>query len=76
MVEMSLVLPIMLAVTCIFTLGIALNGDLVMTDAVSIGARYLAVGRSQMTDPCPTTVTAIERATPHLKPQLSPSTWS
>ena len=74
-VEFALVLPILLLiVTGIFTFGIAFHDYLELTDAVSIGARQLAIGRSACmgtgcpttTDPCAATVAIIENAAPFL----------
>jgi Flp pilus assembly protein TadG len=69
LVEMAMVLPILLLmVTGIFSFGITLNNYLELTDAVSIGARYLALQAGQTLDPCATAVTKIELAAPFLKP--------
>jgi Flp pilus assembly protein TadG len=76
-VEFALVLPILLLiVTGIFTFGIALHNYLELTDAVSIGARQLAIDRNAClgtgcpttTDPCAATVAIIENAAPFLVP--------
>jgi Flp pilus assembly protein TadG len=67
LVEFALCLPILLLiVTGIFTIGIALHDYLELTDAVSIGARRLAISRGQTTDPCATTATAVYQASPFL----------
>jgi Flp pilus assembly protein TadG len=67
LVEFALVLPMMLiVVTGIFYLGIALALYLQLTNATEIGAQLLSVSRGQTTDPCNTTVTAIENAAPNL----------
>ena len=69
LVEFALVLPIlMLIVTGMMTFGIALHNYLELTNAVSIGARLLAISRGQTTDPCATTATAVYNAAPFLKP--------
>jgi Flp pilus assembly protein TadG len=69
LVEFALCLPLlMLIVTGIITFGIALHNYLEMTNAVSIGARLLAVSRGQTTDPCADTATAVYRAAPFLTP--------
>lgn len=69
LIEMALVFPmLMLIVTAIFAFGIGLNNYLELTDAVSTGARLLAISRGQTTDPCATVVTALEHAAPLLKP--------
>jgi Flp pilus assembly protein TadG len=68
LVEMAIVLPmLMLIVTGIFAFGITLNNYLELTDAVSIGARQLAISRGQTPDPCATAVATIEAAAPLLK---------
>jgi Flp pilus assembly protein TadG len=68
MVEFALVLPVLLlVVTGITTFGLALSSYLQLTDAVSIGARQLAICRSQCLDPCATTSSAIINAAPQLK---------
>jgi Flp pilus assembly protein TadG len=66
-VEFALVLPILLLiVTAVFAFGIALHDYLELTDAVSIGARLLAINRGQTADPCATAAAAIEKAAPFL----------
>jgi hypothetical protein len=37
-----------------------------LTDAVSTGARVLAINRGQTTDPCALTVTTVDNATPYM----------
>ena len=69
LVEFALVLPILLLLlTGMMMFGIALHDYLELTNAVSIGARLLAISRGQTTDPCATTATAIYQAAPLLKP--------
>jgi len=69
MVELAIVLPVlMLVVTAIFSFGITLNNYLELTDAVSIGARYVALQSQQVLDPCATAVAKIEQAAPYLNP--------
>jgi len=69
LVEMALSLPILMVVlTGIFSFGITLNNYLELTDAVGIGARYLALQAGQNLDPCAITVPVIEQAAPLLKP--------
>ncbi len=48
------------------TVGVVVNRYLELTDAVSIGARELAISRGQTTDPCNMAATTIERTTPFL----------
>ena len=52
----------------IITIGVLFNQYVELTDAVSIGARLLAVSRLQTADPCATTAAAIEHAAPFLAP--------
>ncbi|MFZ0661083.1 MAG: TadE/TadG family type IV pilus assembly protein [Acidobacteriaceae bacterium] len=69
MVEFALVLPLfLLLVTGIFSFGIALNNYLTLTDAVSVGAQYLAVSRANTTNPCADAASAIYNAAPYLNP--------
>lgn len=68
LVEFALCLPILLLiVTGTITFGFALHNYLELTDAVSIGARLLAISRGQTTDPCALTATAVSNAAPLLK---------
>ena len=68
LVETAVVLPILLLIiTGIFTFGIALNNYIVLTDAVGISARLLAVSRKTTSDPCAKTVAAFYAAAPNLK---------
>ena len=67
LIEFALVLPILLVVaTSTVVFGITLNNYMILTNAVSIGARQLAISRGQTTDPCATTVSAVELAAPTL----------
>jgi Flp pilus assembly protein TadG len=57
-VELALALPFLLIfMTGLFTFGVALNNYLMLTDAVSVSGRQLAISRGNTTNPC-TTVTA------------------
>jgi Flp pilus assembly protein TadG len=61
LVEFALVLPVLLLlVTGMFSFGIAINNYLTLTNAVGIGARFLAVDRGLSLDPCAATVAAVE----------------
>jgi hypothetical protein len=61
LVEFALVLPVLLLlVTGMFSFGIAINNYLTLTNAVSIGARFLAVDRGLNLDPCAASVAVIE----------------
>ena len=69
LVEFALVLPVlMLLLTGMMTFGIALHNYLELTNAVSVGARLLAISRVQTTNPCATAATAVYQAAPFLKP--------
>jgi|SRR5579875_1699334 len=69
LVEFALTLPVLLlVVTGLMSFGIAVNNYLELTEAVSIGARKLAIDRSQTTDPCADASNAVIAATPLLKP--------
>jgi len=69
LVEFALVMPLLLlVVTGIAAFGIYLNNYMALTDAVSTGARLLAINRGQTTDPCALTVLAVENAAPFLAP--------
>ncbi len=68
-VEFAIVAPILLFVMLgIIVFGIAFNQYLQLTNATNIGALALSESRSQTTDPCQTTVTAVENAAPSLTP--------
>jgi Flp pilus assembly protein TadG len=67
MLEMALCMPVLLlVVTGIFTFGIMLDNDLILTNAVTIGAQQLAINRGQTTNPCAVVVAAVNAATPTL----------
>jgi Flp pilus assembly protein TadG len=73
LVEFALVLPmLLLLLTGMFSFGIALNNYLTLTDATSIGARYLATDRGVDLDPCAASV-AIAKGTAF---GLNPATLS
>jgi Flp pilus assembly protein TadG len=68
LVELALCLPILLTiVTGITSFGLALNNYIMLTNAVEIGARQLAISRGQVTDPCSTISTTISTASPLLR---------
>jgi Flp pilus assembly protein TadG len=61
LIEFALVLPVLLLlVTGMFSFGIALNNYLTLTDATSIGARFLAVDRGLDLDPCASSVAMVK----------------
>jgi Flp pilus assembly protein TadG len=67
--EFALILPMMLLLTTgILVFGIAMNNYLQLTNAVSIGARTLAISAQMTLDPCATAYTAITNAAPNLTP--------
>jgi len=66
-VELALCLPVLLVImTGIFTFGVALNNYLMLTNAVSVGGRLLAVSRGQTADPCATAAASVYAAAPLL----------
>jgi Flp pilus assembly protein TadG len=69
LIEFALIVPMMLVlITGMFSVGIALNNYMVLTDAVGSGARALALARGQTipaiaaSDPCAYTVQTISSA--------------
>jgi Flp pilus assembly protein TadG len=66
-IEFTLVAPmLMITVTGMLSFGITMHNFLVLTNGVNVGAEVLAVSRGQTSDPCATTVTAVENAAPSL----------
>jgi Flp pilus assembly protein TadG len=69
LVEFALVLPVLLLlVTGMFSFGIVLNNYLTLTDATSIGARFLASDRGLDLDPCASSVAIAKRTAFGLNP--------
>ncbi len=69
LVEMAFALPIMmLMITGMTGFGLLLNNFLVLSHAVDVGARSLAVSRGVSTTPCSDAETVIENAAPSLAP--------
>lgn len=67
LVEFAVTLPVLLlVVTGLCSFGIAVNNYLQLTEAVSVGARQLAISRGQTTDPCATASNATIAAAPLL----------
>jgi Flp pilus assembly protein TadG len=67
LVEFALLLPILLLLTTgIFVFGVAMNNYMQLTNAVSVGARTVAINAGITGDPCATGATAIEAAAPGL----------
>ncbi len=68
LIEFALTAPFLLMlVTGIAAFGIAFNNYLMLTEAVSVGARQLTVSRGQTTDPCKTFSNAVYAAAPLLR---------
>jgi len=66
LVEMALVTPIiLLLMTGMFSVSVVTYQKLELAEAVSAGARYLAVDRGD-TDPCATVASAVYAAAPNL----------
>ena len=69
LVEFALILPMMLLLaTGIMIFGLAMNNYLQLTNAVSVGARTVAISAGATLDPCATAANAIIAAAPGLKP--------
>lgn len=67
LIEFAMLLPMLLLLTTgILVFGVAMNNYLQLTNAVSIGARTLAVSAQMVLDPCATASTAITNAAPNL----------
>ncbi len=69
LVEIAISLPLLLLVFMgIFYFGIAYNNQLTLIQAVGAGATHLQQIRTNTTDPCADTLSAIESAAPTLSP--------
>ncbi|MGD1028398.1 TadE/TadG family type IV pilus assembly protein [Candidatus Binatus soli] len=69
LVEFAYVLPLVLLVLVgTVTFGLAFNNYIALTYATTAGAQQLSISRGQTSDPCNTTVTAVEQAAPYLTP--------
>lgn len=67
LIEFALTLPILLLVVFgLCTFGIAFSNYLMLEDATNVGARQLAISRSQTNDPCLTTSSSVFAAAPNL----------
>jgi Flp pilus assembly protein TadG len=67
LVEFALIAPLMLMLTSgIFIFGIAMNNYLVLTQAVSVGARTMAANGGITLDPCAIASNAVIAAAPNL----------
>jgi Flp pilus assembly protein TadG len=69
LVEFALILPMLLLLaTGIMVFGVAMNNYLQLTNAVSVGARTVAINAGVTLDPCATAANAITAAAPGLNP--------
>ena len=69
MIELALLTPVfLLLITGMLTFGLACNNYIQLTEATSVGARALAISRSETTDPCATVASAVYAAAPSLTP--------
>jgi Flp pilus assembly protein TadG len=65
LVEMAIALPVMmLFITAMVSFGLMLSEYLVLSHAVDVGARNLALSRGATTNPCSDGVTAIQNSAP------------
>lgn len=66
LVEMAFALPVlMLLLTGIFSFGVMFSSYLMVSHAVDVGARNLALSRGSTTNPCSDTVAIIQSAAPN-----------
>jgi Flp pilus assembly protein TadG len=69
LVEFALIAPMLLLLaTGIMIFGLAMNNYLQLTNAVSVGARTVAINSGVTLDPCATAANAIIAAAPGLNP--------
>jgi Flp pilus assembly protein TadG len=69
LVEFALIAPMLLLIaTGIMVFGLAMNNYLQLTNAVSVGARTVAINAGVTLDPCATAANAITAAAPGLNP--------
>jgi Flp pilus assembly protein TadG len=69
LVEFALIAPMLLLLaTGIMVFGLAMNNYLQLTNAVSVGARTVAINAGVTLDPCATAANAITTAAPGLNP--------
>jgi len=67
LVEMALVVPVLMALlTGIFAVGLTMNTQVNLTQAVGVGANYLQQIRTTTADPCGDVLTAMKNAAPGL----------
>ena len=66
-VELAVLLPLLMFILTGFSfLALAMDNYMILIHANDVGARYLSVGRGQLTDPCAQTITVIKQAAPGL----------
>jgi Flp pilus assembly protein TadG len=66
-IEFAMVLPMLLVITTgVLVFGVAMNNYLQLNNAVSVGARTLAISAQMTLDPCATASSAITGAVPNL----------
>jgi Flp pilus assembly protein TadG len=69
LVELAVTLPVLLLLTTgICAFGFAINADMQLTNATSMGGQVLADARGATSDPCTTAVSTIVAAAPGLTP--------
>lgn len=67
LVEFAYVAPFLIMLfLALVVFTVALSHYLTLTNATTVGAQRLAASRGQTTDPCATTVSAVEAAAPNL----------
>lgn len=67
LVEMAIALPVMmLLITAVVSFGLLLSSYLVVSHAVDVGARNLALSRGASTNPCSDAVSVIQSSAPTL----------
>jgi Flp pilus assembly protein TadG len=69
LVEIAVAIPmVMLLITAMITFGLMLNSYLMLSHAVDVGARNLALSRGATTNPCSDAVGMIQSSAPNLSP--------
>ena len=74
LVEFTILMPLlMVTMTGMVAFGFSLHNEIVLSNAVNLGAQALAFSRGQTTDPCATAYAAITAAAPSLTSGISVS---
>jgi len=69
LVELAMTVPVLLLmITGISSIGLFLEQDMQLTDAVNVAAKELAISRGNTTDPCNLVYSAVTAAAPYLTP--------